>query len=1727
MSKKILGLDLGTNSIGWALVEIDHDNGIVRIIGLGTRILPMDAGEVKKYKEGGKTDSTAAQRTNKRGTRRLNERFLLRRDRLHLVLNLLEALPEHYRVKIDFINVKGEKCGQFKKNSEPKLAYLPKQKGQKAEFLFKDSYQEMLNELGIENKKHSRIPYDWTLYYLRNKALSQQISLEEFAWVLLSYNQKRGYEKTEVEDKSAKENEIIDELDLQVTQVLSRKDKDGKAYYEIHLDGNDTLSYKEYSDFKLTQVGDLKKVIKTSKVDDSGNIVNKKTEFAVVDIYNLEIKDIEYEQDGSKHKYTLKFNNGWHETKQTNKYTYRYNNVKGKSYDYIVETNYTLDGNIKKAQGKDRKLREPDYSDNSSDWTLLKKKTEKEALAYNNKKFGHPYKYISTKIFDVLKTDAMQGSRTKIIGGIFQVVDRDFYREELKQIIKTQKEFHKRLSDNKLFEQCVKTLYPKNNAHAKTLLTNKDAIQHLLVEDILLYQRPLKRKNSEIANCKYEVRYWDDFVNKETGEVIKKHVPIYRKVVSTSHPLFQEFRIWDKIHSIKLIQPEYINKETGEIKTNVDVTELYFTQEAYQELFHLFNTQKTVTQKQFLSFCKKQFKLDKNADYVWNFPEDEDLKGNATRLSFITRFKRCGFKDYDSFLTKEKEMQLWHYLYSINYKERIENNNKSITSFFNNTFFKNFDIDIEVKEKIIKDFVVYPKFPSKYCAYSEKALKKLIPLIRISNNNEDDCWQTEQWYIKWQKILENRKQVILDKLATIEFEDKEFDFKKIIEVEVGKDQLPYPRGLFNVFKGFSKTEEFRHLNLTKASYLAYGRHSELAQAKYWTSPKQIREELHQELKQHSLNNPVAEKVLLEMMQVVADIWDYYGNGKKELFSEIHVEVARELKKSAKEKDAETKRQNGNKAQNKRLRQVLNEFFNQAPFNANPNNKDHFERLKILEDTALNHYQYKNKEEKKAIDKILNTKITKETFEKYKLWVEQGYISPYTGEPISLTNLFDGDKYNVDHVFPQASVTNNSLSNKVVCETEVNKLKSNQTGREFVNNPKKRKIHCLAQNKEVCVVDDKTYVENVCKHFSGNKRHILLAREIPKGFTNSQMNNTRHIARKAIELLSHIVREQGEVEFCSKHVLPITGSITSVLKKAWRLNEVWTELVSPRFIRMNELTRSNLFGQWQTSKNGNRYFDCNIDDRIREKNESYDIKRIDHRHHALDALIVALCTKEHVQYLNNINADTKQTNFGKQKQLEAYRLSLKQSIMYSVPKKENPKEKNWYFMRPGEVRQKYAENTREETVLTKNYYYKETNFKGDWKKMTLAILQNAVTSFKTSKLPIRKTSNKYWSYKKENGELNLKQGKVQKNFIKQIDKNNNVITNKNKRNIAIRQKMHDEIPYGEKMYKFEILDLAPNFKNRDKLIDEELKVKLEDLFYNNNEDEKLTIKEIKNDIHLPKKAYFSVDEPVRKYTTRKSLVGLTEKQIYQIADPFIFKNIRKHIAKYNSLDDALSSLGVDDFNKSRQIPIKKVSLIEDGDKRYILGKNGIKPKQKKMVEGTNYCFIIDKNEEDYSTLSLKELIDDNNVSKYKSSNNNKFFLSAGDLVYLPDESNKDNFINEDEPFKNNRVYRFVNSSGYTANFVPVNIASVIWDYGFPDKEKEFNKILLNDFNFVVETSKPLKNEIGLGSKQNKSTRQIIYAEDTVMKSDYFNSIQLKEKCVKLKVDRLGNVSNAVE
>ncbi|QDH80926.1 hypothetical protein FKX85_18500 [Echinicola soli] len=1804
--KRILGLDLGTNSIGWAMVEINHKKGTLKILGLGSRILPMDATEIKDFESSGKIKSTAAQRTEKRGSRRLNERYLLRRDRLHLILDLLDALPKHYKLEIDFTNSKGEKCGQFKPNKEPKLAYLPKQKGKKAEFLFMDSYKEMLDDIGneeIKNENGKRIPYDWTLYYLRQKALSEKIALEELAWILLSYNQKRGYEKTEVEDKSTKEGEIVEELDLRVKEVISKRTEEGKQFYEVHLDGNDSFIYNEYSDIQMTFKDDLKEVIKTSKVDEQGNTDDKKSEFKVVDIYPLKIMKVNYKKESRKHKYTLKYHNGWEENKPPREnYTFNYNNAINKFYDYIIETVYDNTGNLKTQQGKERKLREPDLNDNSSDWTLMKKKTEKEALKFNSlngylDERDNVKNYISPKIYNVLKNDAKTGNRTKIIGGIFQVVDRTFYCEELNQIICTQKKFHSSLEDKKVFEQCVKTLYPKNKSHQESLLKNKDAIQHLLVDDVLLYQRPLKSKKSEIANCKYEIRYWKNIEDKngnpienvdlETGELKVKKEPVYIKVVSASHPYFQEFRIWDKLHNLRLIQLE--KEVDGRLLTNQDVTKEFFKSEKeYQELFEMLNNRKSLNQDQFLTYCKKKFNIDyqkKDSNYAWNFPDDEEIKGNETRVSFVTRFKRWGFKEYADFLTQEKEKELWHYLYSVSYKERTANDNKSASTFFNN-YFKDFNIDNEIKEKIIKDFINYPMYTSRNCAYSEKALKKLIPIIQKGNKDKKYTWENEVWHKKWKSTLEKRKSEILNRLSKINFElqdDEKVDYSKVVvtNVDLQKGEIPFPKGLFNTFREFEKVEAFKDLNLTQASYLVYGRHSELPQAKYWTSPEKIRKQLHQELKQHSLNNPVAEKVILEMMQVVADIWDYYGEREEgsdnpnKLFDRIHLEVGRELKKSAKEKEAESKRMSGNRAQNKRIRQVLEEFLMHNPYNANPNNKDHFERLKIVEEGAedrnnLDKNFFEENEElrkenitKKDIETILKKpQITIGDFEKYKLWIEQGYRSPYSGQIIKITELFDGKKYNIDHIFPQASITNNSLSNKVVVEVELNKLKSNKTARVFIQSQNGQPYLGIP----VCTEED--YISIVKTQFSGTKRYILLSKDIPKGFINSQMNNARHIARKAMELLSHIVREPGEVEFRSKNVLPVTGRVTTELKRAWKLDQVWRELVAPRFIRMNELTQSNLFGDWQISKNGQEYFDCNLDESIREKDESYDIKRIDHRHHALDALIVALCTEEHFHYLSNINADKKLNDFGKQKKLEDYRLKLKRKIKFTI-KDDETDEKNWRFMLPGEVRKADTENSRRDSVLEMDYQHKEFfSFGQNYKKMILTTLQGTIVTFKQNLRVINNRVNYYQA------EPNTKKRKIQEPKTQK-----EIVNSNNKYNWGIRRSLGEATYYGKKIVNGE--DKATIRKDLDTFFNSE---KIKTISDSAGRVKSILLNQLKrfDTIKLPFENAVNYLDFLFEKQEFGAIISDNENEFQSIDD--LIAHLRENKFKYKNTDYSELNVFIDgiserDFRNEKQFegkikehpdiaftpeaigemnkpenlrklnngkdhkPIHKVKVSRGFGKRRALNEeneNSIKSKQYVVNDaGSNLYlgFYARTYQEDngnklverkFKDVGLIELIETlkQDVTKRLNPLPNKiyddklneysweFTLSPLDLVYVPTDEEIENPGKVD--FNNltneqvDRIYKYVDGNRDIANFVPYSSSKPIWRF-HGKKNKEIFKELNDNDKINISEKKLIQNEFGLGSQQNKNQNMID------------GKTQIKKICWKLKVDRLGNIS----
>ena len=136
--KKILGLDLGTNSIGWAVVNAEtqtreDETTYLKPVGIsaaGSRIIPMSADVLSDFDKGNSKSQTA-ERTKSRMARRIRERNLLRRERMLRVLKLMGFLPEQFASQID-------DYGKFTNDKEPKIAWKTNSEG-KYEFVFNDS----------------------------------------------------------------------------------------------------------------------------------------------------------------------------------------------------------------------------------------------------------------------------------------------------------------------------------------------------------------------------------------------------------------------------------------------------------------------------------------------------------------------------------------------------------------------------------------------------------------------------------------------------------------------------------------------------------------------------------------------------------------------------------------------------------------------------------------------------------------------------------------------------------------------------------------------------------------------------------------------------------------------------------------------------------------------------------------------------------------------------------------------------------------------------------------------------------------------------------------------------------------------------------------------------------------------------------------------------------------------------------------------------------------------------------------------------------------------------------------------------------------------------------------------------------------------------------------------------------------------------------------------------
>ena len=310
------------------------------------------------------------------------------------------------------------------------------------------------------------------------------------------------------------------------------------------------------------------------------------------------------------------------------------------------------------------------------------------------------------------------------------------------------------------------------------------------------------------------------------------------------------------------------------------------------------------------------------------------------------------------------------------------------------------------------------------------------------------------------------------------------------------------------------------------------------------------------LQKNQLRQPVVEKVLNQMINIVNSLKDQYGE-----IDEARVELARELKQSRDERESAYRAMGQNERSNKEIAAKIAEF---------------------------------------------GIRPSRSRIQKYKMWEESLHQCFYCGKTIDLSEFLNGADVEIEHIIPRSILFDDSFSNKVCACRRCNHEKDNQTAMEYMET--KSAVEQEAYKQRV----DEAFT---AKRISKTKRDHLLWRkaDIPADFIERQLRQSQYIAVKAVEVLQDGIRQ----------VWTSGGSVTDFLRHQWGYDEILHTLNLPRYRQVEGMTEFVDFehaGQKHTEE--------------RIKNWS---KRIDHRHHAIDALTVALTQQGYIQRLNTLEA----------------------------------------------------------------------------------------------------------------------------------------------------------------------------------------------------------------------------------------------------------------------------------------------------------------------------------------------------------------------------------------------------------------------------------------------------------------------------------------------------------
>lgn len=568
------------------------------------------------------------------------------------------------------------------------------------------------------------------------------------------------------------------------------------------------------------------------------------------------------------------------------------------------------------------------------------------------------------------------------------------------------------------------------------------------------------------------------------------------------------------------------------------------------------------------------------------------------------------------------------------------------------------------------------------------------------------------------------------------------------------------------------------------------------------------------LPKNSLRQPVVEKIINQMINVVNAIIDKYGKP-----DEIRIELARELKQSKDERNDTTLNNTANEVINKEIENRLTELGIKST-------KRYIEKYKLIF----------------PVRSVIDGKTGKAIPKKLKDAIVTNQCI-YCGEHFNLTEVLTGDNFDVDHIVPKDLLPiDNSQTNKVLVHRKCNTTKTNQTAYDFITKKGEKELEQYIER-----VDD-WYKRGIISYGKMQRLKVsyeeyLERKKIKKeteadkklweNFLDRDLRATQYIARKSTEILKQICNNVTVTE----------GSVTAKIRNLWGWDEVLMNLQLPKYKELGQ----TVIKEWE-SEHGRR------------KHQKEEIanwtKRDDHRHHAIDALVIA-CTKQgFIQRINTLSAS-----------------DVKDEMKKEVEQAQT--------------------NYNEKLTLLEKYLIEQKPF------TTAEVMQEAekiLVSFKAGKKVA--TISKY----------------------KAVGKNEKIGV------LVPRGALHEQSVYGKIKVEDKNKQIKYLFENPEKIINERIKLLIEQRLQENDSNVKEAITSLKkNPIYLNNKKEKYLEKAScfkEEYVIKYPLRNLKVKDVPFIVDEKIKTIVKERLDKYNGKETEAFK-DVLWLNEEKQIPILTV------------------------------------------------------------------------------------------------------------------------------------------------------------------------------------------------------------